>query len=189
MVEFPHFEHVAPLEDESLLDQLGAVGFPPEIIEAWRRYGTGFVDPDGIVRLIDPEHYFPLDEFFDDATGAIPFAATGLGDLLVWQEGIIKWVVYRTVHVVKVSFPADVLLGHFSNPEFLDVNFWRQRYLEAVAVHGRPDLYEAFYYTPFLAIGGLGFDDAKHMQRGDLMVSLSLFSQMAMRISLAKLEL
>ena len=53
-----------------------AGGFPIEILDLWRAWGTGFIGEDGYVRVIDPAHYISyLSEWFTDTEGAVPFLA------------------------------------------------------------------------------------------------------------------
>lgn len=188
MVEFARFEPVAPVPDQTLESLAAWPGFPVEILDLWRTWGTGFVGEDGYVRVIDPAHYIGyLSEWFTDTEGAVPFLATGMGDLFVWQPtgepgGVIRHVMYRVGDIRNIAPQFESLFSFLENDQYLDTWLQRGDYGQAVARLGRPDLYEAFFYAPFLPLGGTA--DAAHLDRGDLAVSLSVFTQMLGKASI-----
>lgn len=188
MVEFARFEPVAPVSEQTLEALAAWPGFPSEILGLWRTFGTGFIGEDGYVRIIDPEQYISyLPEWFTDTDGAVPFLASGMGDLFVWQltgepGGVIRHVMYRVGDIRNIAPPFDSLISSLEDAHYLDSELQRGDYGQGVARLGRPDLYEAFFYTPFLPLGGSA--DAGHLDRGDLSVSLSVFTQMLGKASI-----
>lgn len=188
MAEFVRFESVAPVPEQTLASLEAWAVFPREIIELWRRWGTGFIGADGFVRIIDPSRYIGfLPEWFTDTQGAVPFLATGMGDLLVWQPGpepggVIRHVLYRVGDIQNINPQFETLFSFLENDQYLDSWMRRGDYPGGIARLGRPDLYEAFFYTPFLPLGGRA--GAEHLNRGDLAVSISIFTQMLGKASI-----
>lgn len=180
---FAHFEQVGVV-DGSTLEMLENVPvFPREILGLWRRYGTGFIGADGFVRLVDPSHYGAyMSEWFSDAQGSVPFLATGMGDLLVWHQGVIRQVFYRYGRIENINPVYDTLFAFLENEAYVR-DYWHPGLYEAgVEKLGRPELYEAFFFAPFLALGGP--ERIEHLQRGDLSTSLTIFTQMMGKASL-----
>ena len=188
MVEFARFEPVAQVPEQTLEPFAARPGFPREILDLWRTWGTGFIGEDGYVRIIDPAHYIShLPEWFTDTEGAVPFLATGMGDLFVWQPtgepgGVIRHVMYRVGDIRNIAPQFESLFSFLEDAHYLDTWLQRGDYGQGVARLGRPDLYEAFFYSPFLPLGGTA--DAAHLDRGDLAVSLSVFTQMLGKASI-----
>lgn len=188
MVEFAKFEPVAPVSEQTLKALEGWPGFPKEILDLWRTWGTGFVGEDGYVRIIDPEQYIgELPDWFTDTDGAVPFLATGMGDLFVWQltgepGGVIRHIMYRVGDIRNIAPQFESLFSFLEDDHYLDTWLQRGDYGQGVARLGRPDLNEAFFYAPFLPLGGAA--NAAHLKRGDLAVSLSVFTQMLGKASI-----
>lgn len=180
---FQRFERVEPVPERTLDTLTALPGFPAALVDAWREFGTGFIGADGFVRLIDPGKYFGLlPEWFDDSAGAVPFAATGMGDLFVWQGGVIRQVLYRIGHIRDLPMSVDEVLTAGEDEAALGSWLHRAQYPAGVERWGRPDLYEAFFYAPYLPLGGP--EQPENLQRGDLGVSLSIFTQMMGRTSI-----
>lgn len=181
MVEFARFEPVAPVPEQTLASLRAWAGFPPELVDLWQQFGTGFIGADGYVRIIDPAHYLEfLPEWFTDTQGAVPFLATGMGDLFVWQPGpepggVIRHVLYRVGDIRNINPQFETFFSFLENDQYLDSWLQRGDYAAGVARLGRPDLYEAFFYAPYLVIGGKAHPGNLH--RGDLSVSISVFTQ------------
>lgn len=183
MVQFATFERVAEVAEASIAAIEQLPGFPRDMANLWRHYGTGFIGQDGYVRLIDPAHYLQfLPDWFSDTDGAVPFAATGMGDLFIWQAGVVRHVLYRVGHIQNLPVDIPAMSADFEAPGPLDGWLRRGQYGEGLAAHGRPALYEAFFYAPFLVMGGP--EAVSNLQRGDLAVSLAVFSRIAGRASL-----
>lgn len=188
MIMFERFEPMAQVQEQTVEAFAAWPGFPPEILDLWRTWGTGFIGDDGFIRIIDPAHYINwLPEWFTDTKGAVPFLASGMGDLFVWQPtdepgGVIRHVLYRVGDIRNIAPPFDSLFSFLEDAHYLDTWLQRGDYAEGVARLGRPDLYEAFFYTPFLPLGGNA--DPAHLDRGDLAVSLSDFTQILGKASI-----
>ncbi|MFK4791670.1 T6SS immunity protein Tdi1 domain-containing protein [Microbacterium sp. ZW T5_56] len=188
MATFTTYRAAAPVPEQTLASLAAWQGFPTELVTLWREWGTGFIGEDGYVRIIDPAKYQPyLSEWFTDTQGAIPFLATGMGDLFVWQPdgtpgGVIRHVLYRIGEIRNIAPQFETLFSFLEDPRYLDTWLQRGDYTAGIARLGQPELYEAFFYAPFLPLGGT--PHPSHLNRGDLAVSLSVFTQMMGRASL-----
>lgn len=178
-IRFEQFERVDAV-DPVTIERVAAIpGFPGVIADLWREQGTGFVGADGFLRLIDPDRY-DLGDSLTDIAGAVPFLATGMGDLLVWQDGVVRHVLYRIGRIENLA--VTDLVTSWEDDDYLDRVLLRSPYQVALARLGRPDLYEAFFYAPFPVLGGSQHPDNLH--RGDLNVSLALFTSLVGKASI-----
>ena len=90
-MEFATFSSTGPVAAASI-ERFGPA-VPAPVVELWRTVGTGLVGRDGFVRVVDPAWYADhLATWFDNAEGAVPFLATGMGDLFIWKEPAIRHV-------------------------------------------------------------------------------------------------
>lgn len=100
-------------------------------MELWRTVGTGLVGEDGFVRVVDPAWYADhLTRWFDNAEGAVPFLAAGMGDLFVWKEPVIRHVLYRSAEVRGIAPEFDSWWGLLEDGSYLDVHLDRGDYPE-----------------------------------------------------------
>lgn len=175
MNPFTSFTAVAPVAPASLERWADAV--PAPVAELWRDAGTGLIGDDGFVRVIDPAQYADdLSDWFTNADGAVPFLATGLGDLFIWKEPVIRHVLYRTGEVRGIEPEFDSWWPLLENPDYLDRHLDRGDYPAAAQRLGVPGITEAFFYVPFLMVGGA--PGPQNLQRGELAVSLGIFTQL-----------
>lgn len=178
---FARFEPAAPIDPDTLAWLASEPAFPRELVDVWQRYGTGFVG-DGFLRIIDPSVYGPhMETWFADADDAVPFAATGMGDLLVWQPAGVRRVMYRYGDITTIPEPLGQILAAFEHPQFVQ---WMRpgQYAEAVQRFGRPGIDDAFAYAPYLVLGGP--EQVDHLDPGNLAVTLTIFTQMVGRASI-----
>lgn len=181
MTRFTQFRSTGPVA-ESSLERFGSL-VPGAVADLWRGVGTGLIGGDGFVRVIDPVWYADyLGEWFDNAEGAVPFLATGMGDLFVWKEPVIRHVLYRQAEIRGIAPEFVSLWGLLEDESYLESNLDRGDYVGGVERLGVPEVREALYYVPFLPLGGQ--PGAERLDRGDLAVSLDLFSQMMGRAEL-----
>lgn len=180
-MEFSTFRSTGPVSSASI-ERFGSA-VPGPVVELWRSVGTGVVGDDGFVRVIDPAWYADhLGEWFDNADGAVPFLATGMGDLFIWKEPVIRHVLYRTAEIRGIAPEFDSLWSLLEDESYLDTHLDRGDYSAGVQRLGVPEVREALYYVPFLPLGGQ--PGAERLDRGDLSVSLDLFTQMVGRAEL-----
>ena len=181
MTEFSTFHSTGPVAPASI-ERFGSA-VPEPVVELWRSVGTGLIGPDGFARVIDPAWYADhLATWFDNAEGAVPFLATGMGDLFIWKEPAIRHVLYRTAEIRGIAPEFDSWWGLLEDESYLDVHLERGDYVAAVDRLGVPEVREALYYVPFLPLGGQ--PGAERLDRGDLSVSLDLFTQLVGRAEL-----
>ena len=181
MTGFSTFHSTGPVSPASI-ERFGR-SVPEPVLELWRTVGTGLVGEDGFVRVIDPAWYADfLATWFDNAEGVVPFLATGMGDLFIWKEPVIRHVLYRSAEVRGIAPEFDSWWGLLEDGAYLDAHLDRGDYPAGVQRLGVPEVREALYYVPFLPLGGQ--PGAERLDRGDLAVSLDLFTQMVGRAEL-----
>lgn len=124
--------------------------------------GIGFV-ADGFVRVVDPAWLGPdVPRFFADPGGAVPFATTALGDIVLARANGVAVAQLRTGRVLPLAGSATDFLHACESSAF------RLAVLHAVAYLGRdrPALHDAYFATPLEALGGSGA--ASTLQPADL---------------------
>lgn len=181
MASFVNFESTGAIPEETLARY--ATRVPGEIVDLWREWGTGLIGADGFVRIIDPDWYAPyLEDWFENAEDAVVFLATGMGDLLIWKDPVIRHVRYRDAAMDGILPEFGSLFSLLEEESYLDGQLARQPYTAGVERLGVPGPREAFFYAPFVPLGG---DPApENLQRGELATSLDIFARMMGRAEL-----
>ncbi len=175
MTMWQHFASTGPVAPSSI-ERWGPM-VPPEIRALWTDVGTGLIGVDGYIRVIDPEWYAPgMDVWLDNADGAVPFLTTGMGDVFVWKDLVIRLILYRTGEVRGIAPEFESLWSLLELEPYLDAYLSRGDYPGGVQRLGVPAVRDAFYYVPFLMLGGA--PGPENLQSGALAVTLELFGQM-----------
>lgn len=175
---FEIYNQVAPLDPEVMEALEAGSNIPPELMELWRTHGTGFIGRDSYVRIIDPAKYAAVlpEAFGLDPAHALPFMTTGMGDMFVYEGGFIRHVLYRFGEVRNIAPKFELFFQQLNLEPYLDVYLERADYPEGVKRLGIPPLDSAFFYVPFLALGGRARPE--NLDMGDLGVSLLLHARM-----------
>lgn len=157
------FERVGSVAEETLawLRSIGHEG----LADLLAAMGTGFVD-DGFLRVIDPGSLVPhLDSLFEQAAGAVPFATTALGDIVLARGSSVDVAQLRNGQVVPFRPDPEAFLAAGSS--------WTVRlvHLDAISYMGlsRPELDRAYFATPWEACGGSG--DPETLREADLLTT------------------
>lgn len=81
---FSDYQIHEPVSEEMLQKYKGKI--PVEIMKIWEKYGLGsFLN--GYLQVVNPDEYKDiLDETYFRKDVAIPVFATGLGDIITWEE-------------------------------------------------------------------------------------------------------
>lgn len=140
--------------------------------------GTGFVD-DGFLRVIDPGTLSPhLDSLFEDPTGAVPFATTALGDIVLARGSSVDLAQLRSGQVLPFRPDPAAFLRAGESLAF------RLVHLDAISFMGlaRPALDRAYFATPWEAFGGSGA--AETLKEADLLTTWLAASRVVGRASL-----
>jgi hypothetical protein len=141
---------------------------PHALINVWKEYGFGSF-AKGFMKTINPDDYQELvNETYMKESSPIPVFATGLGDIIVWDEGAtvnetynyFDMIYYRKgstspLRPVK-NLDNDKFFTHdLTNPNSYKNEFFWGPYMEALQVHGTIPAYDECYgYVPLLGMGG-----------------------------------
>ncbi|WP_243228599.1 GAD-like domain-containing protein [Microbacterium sp. CIAB417] len=158
MVQIADFVPHAPVPAEIIEEYRGRV--PDELIEVWENYGYGTFG-QGFIRLIDPKLYeAEVGDCIGKTQGdgiAIPFAVTGLGDLITWEPshpGVIA-IMYRIGDTKgQGSMKTFFNLVRRGGAAHLSDSYDWDIFPEAVAAHGELPYDQSFIFVPLLSLGG-----------------------------------
>ena len=168
MTSFTHFDTVGPMPSTSI-ERWGSQ-VPEAVLDLWQTVGVGLIGADGFVRVIDPAWYADLlPDWFTNAEDAVPFLATGMGDLFIWKPPIIRHALYRSLEVRGIAPEFESLWPLLEDPAYLDLHLDRGDYPAGVQRLGTPTARQAFFYAPFLALGGA--PGPENLDRGELSVT------------------
>jgi hypothetical protein len=155
---------------------------PPELLEIWQKYGFGTFK-NGYFKIINPDAFREiLDESYFASDYSIPVFATGLGDLITWQENEFVGVIrYRkgTCQIISAEFD-DFILGLFEEYDYFAEKLENEQYEPAVAKYGGLEYSECFGYAPLLALGGS--EKVANLQKVKIKEHIDLITQLAGRI-------
>jgi hypothetical protein len=175
-VEIPDFVPVAAAPPATIERYRGRV--PDRMIELWQMLGYG-AGVSGFIKLIDPDLY--REQIGDSLHRAsmIPLFATGMADVIVWDEVERKNRILRYRYGRFNAFlnDIDLLLTDFADPAALAEDYLWAPYPEAVARYGAPAFDECFAYTPLLALGGP--EKVEHLEKAKLTTHIALITQLA----------
>ena len=128
---------------------------PEELVYLWKEYGLGtFLR--GYLKIINPALFQDLlNESYFRGEISIPIFATGMADIITWEENkYLQLVRFRrgNIHVISTRFKYFIndLLDEEYCTEHLD---WTQ-YLEATQKNGELAYDECYGYVPLLGLGG-----------------------------------
>ncbi|TGA98522.1 DUF1851 domain-containing protein [Sporolactobacillus shoreae] len=128
---------------------------PNELTLIWKKYGLGsFLK--GYLKIINPEDFVEIlnDSYFRSDL-AVPVFATGMGDIITWEENrYLRLVEYRKGIFKGISAGFEFFFSDLENNIFLDKYLDAKQYFEAIDTYGEPAYDECFGYTPLLGIGG-----------------------------------
>ena len=127
---------------------------PIEIIDLWSNYGFGTF-MQGYFKSVNPEEFIEiLGESSLRYKDSIVLFATGMGDLVIWSDGYVRLLNYRSGVVKTIMFTFEFFFQNINDLEFKDEDLSWQPYPEALKQYGELDYDECFGYTPLLGLGG-----------------------------------
>lgn len=128
----------------------------PELLtEIWKNLGYGSYQRD-FLKIINPEHYEKyMDLLKPRAIFGLPIMATGMGDLIVWEDG--KYVTFMNcrknqIKVIAGKFP--LFLKNSQEDIFGEWYFDWKDYLECYGKGKKVGYQECLGYVPLLEMGG-----------------------------------
>ncbi|WP_258880112.1 T6SS immunity protein Tdi1 domain-containing protein [Clostridium estertheticum] len=128
---------------------------PEQLIEVWKKYGFGSII-NGYLKIINPDRFQNvIDESYFRSQVAIPIFATGMGDIIAWEENkYLRMVNYRRGGFKGISAGFDFFFLDLESTSFCEKYLDCQPYFQAVEKYGQPTFDECFGYTPILGLGG-----------------------------------
>ncbi|WP_332238752.1 T6SS immunity protein Tdi1 domain-containing protein [Sporolactobacillus sp. KGMB 08714] len=128
---------------------------PNELTQIWKEYGLGSI-LQGYLKIINPEDFVEIlnDSYFRSDV-AVPIFATGMGDIITWEENrYLRLVEYRKGIFKGLSAGFEFFFSDLENNTFLNRYLDAKQYFEAIDIYGEPAYDECFGYTPLLGLGG-----------------------------------
>jgi hypothetical protein len=129
---------------------------PTDLLVFWEEYGFGTF-MNGYLKMVNPESYqgFMTSSYSVFQEPATVFAATAMGDLLIWEKTWVKQINYRKGKGAnqgrRITQLFDLYLSSWPNTESaLDA----KQFLPALETLGECAFDECYAYVPALALGG-----------------------------------
>lgn len=174
---YPQFEQTG-IPGSDIIEQFRSE-LPEEIISVWETKGWG-IAMKGYLRFVNPLDWNDLmrNSYSPMSEPAHVIAATGMGDLLLWENGSIVQLIFRKgkAKVVgrkpKIFFNAILPDWDYAADD-LDFSL----YNPAVEKLGTPDFDECFGFEPALATGGS--EKVENMQRVKIKEHLAMLAQLS----------
>ncbi len=132
---------------------------PPEVLDVWEQYGFGSFCA-GYLKVVNPEEYAELlADTYQLTSSPVPPPAlvlftTGMGDLLIWEDGFLSIIDYRHGLTEILSQGTDFFFGDLAESNMLVEDLQWEPYPAARERLGEPAYDECFGYVPLLALGG-----------------------------------
>lgn len=128
---------------------------PEEIIHIWKKYGLGSI-LNGYLKLINPEEFKEIiDTSYFRKEVSIPVFATGMGDIITWEENkYLRLIEFRKGKFKGISAGFEFFLTDIKSEEFCHKYLDSRPYKEAVEKYGVLKYDECFGYMPLLGLGG-----------------------------------
>ncbi|MGC4378115.1 T6SS immunity protein Tdi1 domain-containing protein [Fictibacillus sp. Mic-4] len=146
------FEEKAP---QSLIEKYREK-VPEELLEVWEEKGFGSI-LDGYLKFINPESFQDLmyGSYFRGNV-SIPIFATGMGDLITWEENrYLRLINYRKGRFKGISAGFEFFFSDFEDRSFCEKYLDWNPYTDAVEKYGKPKFDECFGYVLLLGLGGV----------------------------------
>jgi hypothetical protein len=138
--------------DKGILEKYKNI-IPEDVIGIWQNYGFGsFLN--GYLKVINPDEYMGiLEESYFRKDVSIPIFATGMGDILTWEENqYLMLIKFRKGTIKGLSF--KYFFSDLNEAEFREDELDCKQYDKAIEREGTIEYDECFGYTPLLGLGG-----------------------------------
>ncbi|MBC1812909.1 DUF1851 domain-containing protein [Listeria booriae] len=173
MINLPEFKKVLSMPQEVINEYEGKI--PEELLSVWKDSGIGSFS-NGYLRVINPNDYLEiLEDSYIRFEKAIPILTTGMGDILVWEDGYVLQLKYRKGEVEVAAGKFKFFFKNAVDDYFLEKALDGCSYEEAIKVYGEPDFDECFAYTPLLGLGGS--EKVDNLQKAKLKEHIYLITQ------------
>lgn len=128
---------------------------PVELLEIWQQYGFGAI-LNGYLKIINPDIFQDvINESYFRKDVAIPIFATGMGDIITWEENrYLRMINYRKGKFQGISAGFDFFFQDFEEEFFCEKYLDWSPYPKAVEEYGMPTFDECYGYVPLLGLGG-----------------------------------
>ncbi len=155
---------------------------PRQVVAWWKEHGFGTV-LNGYLKIVDPTRYDDIlrESYTPHQGNPIVIFATGLADLIVWEEGYLIQLDYRhgTTNVLESGF--EFFFDDVQDPEMREDDMGAAHYEKALPHRQEPAYDECFGYVPILAAGGP--ENMLNLRKVKLMEHLALITQLGGGIS------
>lgn len=169
---FSDYQIHEPVSEEMLQKYKGKI--PVEIMKIWEKYGLGsFLN--GYLQVVNPDEYKDiLDETYFRKDVAIPVFATGLGDIITWEENRhLMLIKYRKGTLKGLSF--KYFFQDLEDVEFMEEELDSKQYNVAIEKLGVPEFDQCFGYVSLLGLGGV--EKVENLQKVKLKEHIYLITQ------------
>ena len=153
---------------------------PPEVLGVWEQYGFGSFCA-GYLKVVNPEEYAELlADTYQLTSSPVPppalvLFATGMGDLIIWEDEYLSIIDYRHGITKVISKGADFFFGDVVSDYMLVKKLRWEPYSAACERLGEPAYDECFGYVPLLALGGP--ETVEHLQKVKLREHIALIAE------------
>jgi hypothetical protein len=177
-MEHPIFKDFIPHQEfpENVINQYrGRVS--DEIIEIWQQYGLGSFK-NGFLKIINPEEYNDiLAVAYAESSVAIPLFATGMGDIITWEDNRAFLLLNFGKKMLKgLANDMDVLLLSLGNNGFCEANLFWKHYPKAIETYGSLAYDECFGYVPLLGLGG--YERVNNLQKVKIKEQIMIITEL-----------
>lgn len=173
MTLFDDFTSVGPMP-ENIVEKYSK-DIPASLLEVWKKFGLGSFC-QGYFRIINPDEYLDLlSETYVAHKPALPVMTTGMGDIIVWQDGYFMLLDYRYGLISVLG--SERLFFHLLKSEeegFLIEDLHWLPYPEACSTLGAPSYDACFAYVPILGAGGP--ESVDNLERADLKTHIQIIT-------------
>ena len=151
---------------------------PKQIIQIWQEYGFGSF-MNGFMKVVNPEKFQDLAErVYCMGYKSVPIFVTGLGDMIVWEEGTYLTVLrFRHGIFSIMEKGCNFFLNDLTDDDYVEEFFKPQNYYIALKDQGTIAYDECFGYVPLLCLGGSESPDnlekVKALEYMELIYSIS----------------
>ena len=128
---------------------------PDELLLLWQQRGFGSIK-NGFLKIINPDSFqnVIIDSYFRGNI-AIPIFATGLGDIIAWEENrYLRMINYRKGKFKGISAGFEFFFSDLQDDSFCEKYLDWRPYADAIALYGNIGFDECFGYVPLLGLGG-----------------------------------
>ena len=151
---------------------------PNKIVDFWREYGFGsFLK--GYLKVVNPKDfkYVLAESYLPQYENPIVMFATGMGDLIVWENNYTILVDYRHGISKVIESGFKYFLEDINDTDFLEEELNWLPYESAREKLGDLAYDECYGYVPILAAGGA--EKVRNLQKVKLKEHIAIITELA----------